>query len=735
MQRAERGRHILLCTLGASWGVIPEVLGFVAPDVLPLYARSPRRAEMEAQLRDNGLMPPDELWVLTTGGAKTAQSLEQLQAWWTLLGADMALRVWIADGTDQLATAHECKLLRELILRATLAAHDWAQGGQVLLSLAGGRKTMSADMQMAGTVLGAHAWLHVVGPEPLPQALAQRPEPALFAQPLPEDLAVAVMPVVVGRGQRDETLDVPIDGVRVDTEHFPLPLAQGVLRWSPPANASWLADELEHRQRQGAQLVRNYLSTVTSGDKLANWPGLLRLPPGVIDALRATRVGPQHERLLRALPKVDLHRHLGGCLDIAAQRRVGRAIWESLDADARAQALHEVTPLLKRGGDWPWNWPDLLRGDRRAALSAAILVHAEDALLEAALYGATRPRWALKRRHPAGFAAYERPGELSGSAVLGCAAALRPYAQEVVAAAAAEGLAAVELRGSPHKYAPHDPVAFVRDLHAALTAAGADVGCGSPPRVVGNATAAPALRVGFVWILDRRQPGRAKGVIEAAVQAQREFPGFMLGVDLAGDERTSEPEKWAQWFEPAFRECLFVTVHAGEDEPADNIWQAAYHLHADRIGHGLTLADNRRLMSRFRERGICLELCPTSNMEVVGFDDPQLNDSSLPAHMARQVVGSNVYPLREFLDAGLPLTLCTDNPGISRTTLANEYVVASRLTPGGLTLWEALTLMYQSFARSFLPAVDRQELMHAADAKIVAEVLRVAEVEPGLFAS
>jgi adenosine deaminase len=193
MRRNDGGCNILLCTLGASWAVIPEVLGFVAPGILPLYKQHPRRAEIEAQFREYRLTAPDELWVVTTAGAQTARALEQLLSWWTLLESKLELRVWIAEGTDQLATAQECKRLRELVLRATLAAHEYAQGGQVLLSLAGGRKTMSADMQMAGSVLGAHALLHVVGPEPLPEKIARQPDPALFTQELPAELTQVII--------------------------------------------------------------------------------------------------------------------------------------------------------------------------------------------------------------------------------------------------------------------------------------------------------------------------------------------------------------------------------------------------------------------------------------------------------------------------------------------------------------------------------------------------------------
>jgi adenosine deaminase len=97
---------------------------------------------------------------------------------------------------------------------------------------------------------------------------------------------------------------------------------------------------------------------------------------------------------------------------------------------------------------------------------------------------------------------------------------------------------------------------------------------------------------------------------------------------------------------------------------------------------------------------------------VVGFRDP--------AHAA--TAGLPVYPLRTLWDAGLPLTLCTDNPGISRTTLADEYLTAARMVDG-LSLWDALAMMRQGFVHAFLPGAEREILLKQADSRIYRTVL------------
>lgn len=714
---ASKPRAILLCSLGASWAVIPEVFGWLAPKLLDLYTHHPH-ADTLAQTRDrHGLKAPDELWVCTTEGEQTRKSLVRLHAWWAELGAPVPLRIWRAQGTDQLADEAECLRMRELTLRLALAATECAgPSGQVVVSLAGGRKTMSADMQDAGQVFGAAAMLHVVGPEPMPVALTREATPALFARPLAAKLAAAVRPLLVGAGTRSEILDIEVDGRRVESRHFPVPLpaAGAEMAWAATTGEPLLHEELARRRRESQKLWGNFLAGIEAGDVHEPWPSLYRLDPRALAYLRTEALGPQHRAWLLDLPKADLHRHLGGCLDRAAQRRVAQAIWDATSGAERDRAMACVGPLLEARGDWPWAWPEQLRsaddtdGRARAAAGAALLLHAPDALLERNLRETTLPRVALKDHPQGGFTRYERPGELTGSAQLAHPAALEVYAQALVEQARAEGLTYMEVRGSPQKYRPQAPVEFVRELEAALRRAGAATSAVATNQPAGQ----DGPRVGFLWIVDRRQRDSVGPVVRNAVAAHARLPDFVLGLDMAGDEGTHDPASLAGEFAPAFEACMRITIHAGEGEPAANIWQAAYHLHADRIGHGLTLSEHPVLAKRFRDRGIALELCPTSNREVVGYADP--------AHP--ETAGRPEYPLRRFLEAGLPLMLCTDNPGISRTTLADEYLAAARMSAGGLTLWETLALIRQAFSHAFLPAAEREAVRRNAERCLFAAV-------------
>lgn len=690
-------KNILLCTLGASWAVIPEAYGFLAPQQLPLYRHHPQQPTLDKLRSDYQLQAPDEIWVCTTEGEQTQKSLELLQQWIRQCPQAPLLRVWQAAQTDQLDNQQECLDMRELIVRTCLKAHGYAEGGQVVLSLAGGRKTMSADMQWAASLFGCQALLHVVGAEYkiMPTAL-QQATPELFTRAFDEACCKAIMPLVTGQNQRSDLLDIRMDDAGpVHSERFPLPLAE------PDQPLTWLVEntclqqELVAREQASSSLFGNYLLEISRDERHENWRSLYRLSPRRINQLRNTMLTDQHRDWLIGLPKADLHRHLGGCLDLSAQRQVAKAIWQSLSRDEQAKALQNCHDLLDKP-DWPWQWPVQLKSNgTRSHNSAALLLHASEAQLQNNLWQATEPRFALKD-HRYGFSAYERPGELTGSALLSHPAAIKPYARAIVQQAVDEGLAYVELRGSPQKYG--DGLGFLTAFRLALE----DTLASLPT------TNKPQFR--FIIIADRRADETLlKQTINLAVAAKQRLPNFVVGLDVAGDEQHTQPEQIAHLFTPAFEHCLPITIHAGEGEPAESIWQAAYHLHADRIGHGLTINDNDNLAQRFRDRNICLELCPTSNREVVGFYDPRY-----PASQNRP----RQYPLRELWQKGLPLTLCTDNPGISRTTLTEEYLTAAAMTDNQLSLWDALAMIKQGFVHSFLSGNDKETLLKQVDAQL-----------------
>jgi adenosine deaminase/aminodeoxyfutalosine deaminase len=161
------------------------------------------------------------------------------------------------------------------------------------------------------------------------------------------------------------------------------------------------------------------------------------------------------------------------------------------------------------------------------------------------------------------------------------------------------------------------------------------------------------------WILDAvRQfgPDHARAVAELAV---RHKPRGVVAFGIGGDEERGP----AQWFEDAYRYAraggLRLTAHAGESCGPESVW-AALELGTERIGHGIRSVDDPVLMKHLRDHDIPLEIAVTSNV-VTGVV------SAVEAH-----------PLRRLYDAGVPVTLNTDDPGMFRTTLSEEYALAAR---------------------------------------------------------
>ncbi len=704
----EGPKSILLCTLGASWAVVPEVFGIVAPGVLDLFRNHPRRRYFVAELERRGIVAPTELWVATTVG--TQEQRNSLIQWWLDLPEHRTLRIWVAERAADLSSANECDEMRELIFRLVLHASQSGQHETLVLSLAGGRKTMSADLQWAGSIFGARACLHVID-RSLPEAL-KKPAPKLFAAPLDPTLADSLEPVFFGPFERSDLVDLHTeDCPALSPQEFPI---EGMMLEETAGRLEvrlWRSTEPSlvetwcKRERNRARVYFAHLKALLEQEPRPNWYGLYRLSPGEIDRLRKRTVGPELRTWLATLPKADLHCHLGGVLDIREQREVARAVWDGLSTREREQALNAVRSWYCRA-QWPENWRDLLgKGRTRGNTAAGILRSLSEDELARRLYGPTEPRVALGKRM--GFRAYELPGDLSGSTLLQSETAVREYARQTYRRLRRDGVRYCELRCSPQKYlhdekGQGDAQRFLNVFREAL-------------RQVEREE--PGTEIRLVLVLDRRRDIQPTD-IRLVTQARRAYPDLIVGVDIAGDEQTSPRfDELSHLLVPLFQDCLPLTIHAGEGEPADNIWQAVYRLHGERVGHGLTLHQHPELAKRLRDRGIAVELCPTSNLEVVGYYDPEIE---VTWNMAE-------YPLKSYLrELQLDVVLCTDNPGISRTTLADEYLRAARMYRD-LTLWQLLSLVRASFEHAFLPADQRSDRLRRYDSEIVERVTELLQ--------
>jgi adenosine deaminase len=176
----------------------------------------------------------------------------------------------------------------------------------------------------------------------------------------------------------------------------------------------------------------------------------------------------------------------------------------------------------------------------------------------------------------------------------------------------------------------------------------------------------------------------------AKLAADRRQEGI-VGLDLAGDEAHFPAAPFAPIFGEARQAGLHITIHAGEWGGAGNVAQAIAQLGAERIGHGVRVLEDPAVVALARERGTVFEVCMTSNYQT-GVISP-LREHPLPA----------------MLEAGLNVTINTDDPSISQITLSDEYLLACEKF--NLTLEDLRGFVLAAAQAAFLPEAERQSLV------------------------
>ena len=144
------------------------------------------------------------------------------------------------------------------------------------------------------------------------------------------------------------------------------------------------------------------------------------------------------------------------------------------------------------------------------------------------------------------------------------------------------------------------------------------------------------------------------------------------------------PPKWT----PSDRPCR-------RERRPESVW-GALNLRAERIGHGLTAAQDPELVEELSTRQVPVEICLTSN----------LRTGSCPSLSA--------HPIRQYFDQGIMITLNTDDPAMFRTSLSREYQLAQQSF--GFTEEHLRELARNSFEASFLPAEKKLRFLNLFDA-------------------
>lgn len=208
--------------------------------------------------------------------------------------------------------------------------------------------------------------------------------------------------------------------------------------------------------------------------------------------------------------------------------------------------------------------------------------------------------------------------------------------------------------------------------------------------------------VSLLWIFDAvRNFGADEAllVIEKAAeirqeQMQRSGESSVVGIGIGGDENRGAAEIFRQGYRYASSKGLRLTAHAGESAGPGSIW-GALNIGAERLGHALNAIQDADLMEHLAEKQIPVEICITSNLRTgccARIDD---------------------HPVKKMFDAGVMITLNSDDPAMFGTSLAREYQLAQEAF--GFTDDQLREIARNSFEASFLGAEKKLGFLAICD--------------------
>lgn len=419
----------------------------------------------------------------------------------------------------------------------------------------------------------------------------------------------------------------------------------------------------EDRRMQSIYLSGNFYGMVKStGKERGIFRKLYYLPQSVLNKLRNYKLGKNKETdlwIIQHLPKAELHSHLGGLLlpeeiiDVALKAKNYKVDYGN---EAGAKFYERIRSIL--------NYQNKPK-DFEAEIYKDVQNHFKGI----------------------GINKYQSLGDYQGSSLLllkeTLEATIDIYAEHLLK----ENIKYVEIRCSPYNY----------------TKLGMSIDAVVMSIINTLNKYSNCFDYKLIYIISRQSSDER---IEDAVNeycrlydTNLSFKEKFVGVDVAGDEEYRRPSELRNHFMSLFERCAHVTIHAGETDTVDSIWEAVYHLNADRIGHGLKLLDNQELYKRFVDKKIGIEMCPSSNNQIIGY-------------------AKGEYPLLSYMREGLRVTLNTDDCGISLTNLTNEFLKAAEMCPG-LTLWDCVVLVRNSLCIAFCDENTREKLMHSFEDEIL----------------
>jgi len=181
---------------------------------------------------------------------------------------------------------------------------------------------------------------------------------------------------------------------------------------------------------------------------------------------------------------------------------------------------------------------------------------------------------------------------------------------------------------------------------------------------------------------------------ESAIKTLSEalkYKDFISAVGLDSSEVGNPPAKFQKVFEMAKKEGLLTVAHAGEEGPAEYVWEALNLLKVSRVDHGNNSLNDEALTQELISRKMPLTVCPLSNLKL------------------KVVQDLNNHPLKTMLDKGLLVTINSDDPAYFGGYLEENYLAIAKAL--NLSKEDIYLLAKNSFTASFLDEKIKQEMI------------------------
>ncbi len=702
-------KNLLVGTLGLTWSIIPELLGFTNRDDVSLFAN-----RSDLQKVSKGLSKIDEIWLVATKGAE--KNIKSLFEWKRLSDLNkLPIKVWVAEDIEDIDSESKIRNFRELIWRLVYKGVHKFGSQNLFCCLAGGRKTMSADLQEAATFFGCKCLLHLADAGNIPPYLARELKAETLTRPLSEEDSRLFFPIILGKDINGSELfnySSPINSDYSLNEEINNDGYIPICGLEPN-----LTTHVEKHKHEADNLYLNHTKSLAENDFGNPFHALYALSSKDIEALKIVRIGKRRENeaeekeWLRKLPKTDLHCHLGGIANASELIEIASSVKEDLaeyneklinyfkfcDEFIQNGEIEKLrTEILSKNSRFKDYFNDTAKSLNMPVWVVTsffiLLFEKEPNMLDDFIFGK------LKNESDyigVDITGYEPLGDLQGSTLLQTEKTIRAACRILIRNCIEQNIKYIEVRCSPINYTrcglnDTDVFEFIRSELA---------------------KGEPQVHFGIIFIASRH--GKMSDCWRHVELAQEiwkdsEKASSLIGFDLAGNEK-SEATNFVPVFKPLFDNCFHITVHAGETESVDSIQKAVYYLNAERIGHGLKLIENEKLMTLFSNRRIAIEMCPSSNMQIIGY-----KTNFMPQKDSLQE-----YPLYEYLKRGLKVCVNTDNPGISRTTITDELYRAARMSPDGLSKWDILQLIKNGFKSTFASYELKSKCLREAEQEIL----------------